>query len=231
LLPSGRPERLPDGLRPRFLSGLTSDQVSTILSSAVHQSLKPRSIAIRQGDPPARLLLLTGGRAVHFVVSRDGTKVPLYWLVPGQLFGGCAMLEEPTPYFASTEIQSQGCAFVWSREAIRGFLRKFPVLMDNALTIAVTEQLVWLLAVRVSFASDDAPMRIARLLIGLACGVGKTAPKGIEIVAPNEELAAAAGVTPYTFSRILSKWKRAGVLTKRRGAIVLLRPELLSSGA
>jgi CRP-like cAMP-binding protein len=230
LSPGGRLERLPDGLKPRFLTGLTSDQFAAVLSAAIHQRFKPGAVAVAQGESPARLLLLTGGRAAHFVVTRDGAKVPLYWLVPGQIFGGSALLAENTSYLASTEIQTHGCAIAWSREVIRGFLLKFPVLIDNALSIAVTEQLAWQLAVRVSWASDDAAMRIARLLIGLACGIGKAAPKGIEIAAGNEELAAAAGVTPYTFSRILSRWKRAGVLTKQRGAIILLRPELLSSG-
>jgi CRP-like cAMP-binding protein len=218
-------------LKPRFLAGLTSEELAAVLSAAVHQRLKPHTIAIRQGDAPMRFLLLTAGRATHFVVTRNGTKVPLYWLVPGHIFGGSALLPDPVRYLANTEIQTPSCALVWSREAIRGLLARFPVLMDDALSIAVTEQLAWQLAVRVSLASDDAPMRIARLLIGLACGIGRAAPGGIEIAAANEELAAAVGVTPFTFSRILSKWKRAGVLTKRRGVIVLLRPELLSFGA
>jgi CRP-like cAMP-binding protein len=228
--PRGRLEKLPHGLLPRFFSGLTPGQLATVVNAAVHQRFKPRAVAVSQGAFPNRVLMLTSGRAAHFVLTREGNKVPLYWLVPGQLFGGTALLAEPTPYLTNTEIQTHACALAWSREAMHGLLCSFPVLMENALSIAVTEQLAWQLAVRMSFASDDAPMRIARLLVGLACGIGQPRSGGIEIASSNEELAAGAGVTPYTFSRILSRWKRAGVLTKRRGVIVLLRPELLSTG-
>lgn len=210
---------------------MNREQLAEVLAAASHQRFRPGSVVIHQGDSPSRLLLLTSGRGAHFVVTREGTKVPLYWLVAGQIFGGSALLPDPTPYLANTEIQTYGCALSWSREAARALLARFPILMDNALSIAVTEQLAWQLAMRISLGSDDAPMRIARLLVGLACGIGRIVPRGIEIEAANEELAAACAVTPYTFSRILAKWKSAGVLTKRRGAILILRPDLLSAGA
>jgi CRP-like cAMP-binding protein len=43
----------------------------------------------------------------------------------------------------------------------------------------------------------------------------------------NEDLAEGANVTPFTVSRCLSDWKSSGIVTKRRGKLLLRKPELL----
>jgi CRP-like cAMP-binding protein len=102
-------------------------------------------------------------------------------------------------------------------------------LLDNALSIAVTEHIAWLVAANSSLSLDDATGRIAHMLVSLACGIGKDVPDGVEIQVDNEDLAAGANVTPFTVSRALKAWQRKGVLTKGRGKVVLRRPELLAT--
>ena len=75
--------------------------------------------------------------------------------------------------------------------------------------------------------SDDARGRIAHFLLSLACGIGVATADGIELRIKNEDLAAAANVTPFTASRVLSQWQRAGVLARHRGKVVLRKPGLL----
>jgi CRP-like cAMP-binding protein len=103
----------------------------------------------------------------------------------------------------------------------------FPALVGNSLSIAVTEHLAWTVAAMVSLSSDDARGRIAHLLVNLACGIGSATSEGIELRITNEDLASAANVTPFTASRVLGEWQRAGVLTKSRGRVLLRAPELL----
>jgi CRP-like cAMP-binding protein len=103
-----------------------------------------------------------------------------------------------------------------------------PRLLDNALSIAVTERIAWLVGAKVSLSSEDAQSRIADFLIGSASGIGVSGPDGVVIPVANEEVAAGANVTPFTVSRFLSKWQREGILTKGRGKIILRRPELLA---
>jgi CRP-like cAMP-binding protein len=111
---------------------------------------------------------------------------------------------------------------------MRKLVTRIPTLLDNALSIAVTEHIAWLIGAKVSLSSEDAQSRIADFLISLALGIGKSSPDGVEIPVANEELAAAANVTPFTVSRFLSQWQRDGILRKGRGKVVLLRPELLA---
>lgn len=162
-------------------------------------------------------------------MTNKGQKILLNWLTAGHIFGGATMMSTPSQYLASTELLTDSCALVWDRKTIREFVSGMPTLLDNALSIAVTEHIAWLVATRVSRNSDDIQGRIAHVLMSLACGIGEVGPEGIEIRIGNEDLAAAVNVTPFTVSRSLKAWQREGVLTKGRGKILLRRPELLSA--
>lgn len=110
---------------------------------------------------------------------------------------------------------------------MREFVSRFPILLDNALSVAVTEHIAWALSARISLMSEDAAGRLANLLLSLASGIGKVCPDGVEIRIGNEDLAAGANVTSFTVSRTLRKWQREGILTKGRTKLLLRRPELL----
>ncbi len=149
------------------------------------------------------------------------------WLTPGQIFGGAALLSTPSHYLTSTEVLLDSCLLVWDRKTIRELASRFPGLLDNGFSIAVTESIAWLVAAHVSLFSDDATGRVAQMLVSLASGIGKAGPGGIEIHVGNEDLAAGANVTIFTVSRALAGWQREGILTKGRGKILLQKPELL----
>jgi CRP-like cAMP-binding protein len=227
LLNGKRITGLPAQLRPRFLAGLAKTEFDAVLSAATHRKFPASSVILHEGDPAERFFLLTSGIGRHFVLTGDGRKVLLYWLTAGQVFGGMTMLACPSNYIASTEVLSDGCALVWDKKTIRELVSRYPVLLDNTLSIAGTENFAWLMGAYVSLSSNGATGRIAHMLISLACGVGREGPNGIEIRVGNEDLAAAAHVTPFTVSRTLTAWQRNGVLTKGRGRVFLRKPELL----
>jgi CRP-like cAMP-binding protein len=218
---------LPDGLKPRFLSGLRKAQLNSVLSSARHRRFRASSVIINEEDPAERLFLLTSGHGRHFVITKEGRKILLHWLTAGQIFGGAAMLSAPFQYLACTEVLSDSCALVWERQTIRELAIEFPALLDNALSIAVAETIAWSTAAHVSLSSDNAHGRVAHLLVSLASAIGKATRDGIEMRVLNEDLAEGANVTSFTVSRCLRDWERSGILVKLRGKIVLRKPELL----
>jgi CRP-like cAMP-binding protein len=218
---------LPANLRPRFLSGLAKSELDAVLSQATHRRFLRSSVIQHEEDSADRLFLLASGRGRHFVLTLRGRKILLHWLTEGQIFGGAALLSESSRYLASTEVLSDSCALAWDRKTVRKLVTGIPKLLDNALSIAVTEHIAWLLRAKVSLSSEDAQSRIADFLISLALGIGISGPDGVVIPVANEEVAAGANVTPFTVSRFLSKWQREGILGKGRGKIILRRPELL----
>ena len=217
---------LPDRFRPRFLEGLAENELKAILSAATHQQFNGFSVIVRQEDAAERLFLLTSGRGRHFVLTSDGRKISMHWATAGQIVGGAAILSTPSTYLASTEMLSDGCALAWERQTIREFVSRFPILLDNALSISITEHIEALIAANISVNSDEAG-RIAQMLISLASGIGRVSSDGIEINVGNDDLAVAASVTEFEVSLTLDGWEREGVLTQGPGKIVLRRPELL----
>jgi CRP/FNR family transcriptional regulator, nitrogen oxide reductase regulator len=218
---------LPDGLSPRFLSGLSKAELDSVLSLAKHRQFRASSVIINQEDPAERFFLLTSGQGRHFVITSEGRKILLNWLTPGQIFGGAAILSTPFQYLASTEVVADSCALVWERQAIREMMASSPRLLDNAFSIAVTENIAWAIAAHVSLSADDARGRVAHLLVSLASAIGEATHAGVDLRVLNEDLAEGANVTPFTVSRCLRDWEHAGLVAKRRGGILLRRPELL----
>ena len=119
------------------------------------------------------------------------------------------------------------CALVWERQTIREITARYPALLDNAFSIAVTENVAWLVAAHISLSADDARGRVAHLLVSLASAIGEVTHGGVDLRVLNEDLAEGANVTPFTVSRCLRDWQHAGLIAKRRGGILLRRPELL----
>jgi CRP-like cAMP-binding protein len=222
---------LPGELKPRFLSGLPKAELDSVLSVAKHRQFRASSVIINQEDPAERFFLLTSGHGRHFVITNDGRKILLHWLTSGQIFGGAAILSTPFQYLASTEVLSDSCAIVWERQTIRGLASNCTTLLDNVLSIAVTENIAWSTAAHISLTSEDAHGRVAHLLVSLASAIGEATRDGVEVRVLNEDLAEGANVTPFTVSRCLSDWERSGILAKRRGKILLRKPELLLAQA
>jgi CRP-like cAMP-binding protein len=221
---------LPDDLKPRFLSGLAKSALDAVLSVARHRQFRASSVIIHKEDRSERCFLLTSGHARQFVITDDGRKILLNWLTAGQLFGGASLLSTPFRYLASTEVLSNCCALVWDRQPLRELVSAYPALLDNAFSIAVTENIAWSTAAHVSLSSDDAQGRVAHLLMSLTSAIGQHTPDGIQIKVMNKDLAEGANVTQFTVSRCLRAWQRAGILAKRRGVILLRQPELLLAG-
>jgi CRP-like cAMP-binding protein len=206
---------------------LSEPEIQSVLSVAKHRHFRASSVIINQEDPAERCFLLTSGRGRHFFITDEGRKINLNWLTIGQMLGGAAMISSPIRYLLNTEILVDSCALAWERQTMRDLVIRCPKLLDNALSIAATENIPWLISSHVSLSTDDAHGRIAHLLVSLASGIGKVTPAGVEMKITNEDVAEGANVTQFTVSRSLNDWQRAGILKKGRGKILLRRPELL----
>jgi CRP-like cAMP-binding protein len=159
-------------------------------------------------------------------VTDEGRKLLLKWLLPGEIFGGRAMLSKPSSYLVSVETIVDSHVLVWERTVVRGLVSRYSRLLENALLTA-SDYFAWYVATHVALTSHSARRRLAGIVICLAELIGKRVPGGFEFDATNEELAGAANITPFTASRLLSEWQRDRAVLKRRGKIVLRSPEKL----
>jgi CRP-like cAMP-binding protein len=213
-------------LKSRFLEGLSRLDLNVILAAAKQRHFASNSVVVNQGNPADHLFLLTRGRARFFFNTQEGKKVILLWLTPGEIFGGAALLSTPSLYLVSTETLKDCSMLVWDRAILRNLAGRYPRLLENALLIAY-DYLAWYVADHVALTSHTARQRLAGVLVCLAQTIGEKVSDGFEFDATNEELAAAANVTPFTASRLLSKWQDNRAVLKHRGKVLLRSPERL----
>jgi CRP-like cAMP-binding protein len=150
----------------------------------------------------------------------------MIWATPGDLFGGKALLSLPSAYLVSTEAVRSTRVLLWDRASIRSLADRHPRLLENALSYA-SDYLDWYVTAHVSLTCHTAGRRLGEVLAGLAHTIGRDVPGGVEFDVTNEELASAANITPFTVSRLLSKWQRNRALVRRRGKLVLRAPQRL----
>ncbi len=226
LLRSDVASLIADRSRVRLLEGLSESAQNTILAAASYRRFSGHSVVASEGEPADQLFLVIKGTARYFVITPQGRKVYLLWLVPGEIFGGASLLAKPSDFLVSTEIAKNSSVCVWERKTIRSLATRYPRLVENGLAIA-TDYLTWYLASHLGLLCHSARQRLAHVLVSLANGLGRKCPDGIQLNITNEQLANTANITLFTASRLLSEWQRRGAVAKSRGRVVLRRPERL----
>jgi CRP-like cAMP-binding protein len=213
---------LPHGTE--LLRDIDPEEVRLILGAARTRRFPAKSVITYQGEPADHLLLLWKGRARCFFETPNGKKLIHIWMTPGHIIGGAALLSRPSVYLVSTEAVRDSVVLVWDGRTIRALARRFPQLLENMLSIAA-DYVSWYVVALAALTSQTARERLAGVLLGYISSIGQRVASGIELDLTNEDLANSANITPYTTSRILSDWRKAGALQKRRGKIFLASPE------
>ena len=219
-----RPNLAPKGIG--FLQGLKPQEVELILAGGKLRRFSKKCVMTHQGAPAGHLLLLWRGRARYFCETENGKKLNLRPITPGDIFGGAALVSAGSTYLLSSEALQDSVVLIWESSIIRAFARRFQLLLENALSLAL-EHFSWYTSAYAALGSQTAPERLAHVLVQLSRAVGQKVLGGVELDLTNEELAHSANTTPFTASRIVSQWKKTGALHKRRGKILLRSPERL----
>jgi CRP-like cAMP-binding protein len=207
-------------LAPRILGGLASAECHAVLEAATLRRLRANSVVAREGDRADAMFLLLDGRARHFTVTCEGEKLVVDWIAPGEVIGVAALLKRSMRYVVSSEAVVDSSALVWKHDAILPFVRRSPLFLENALAIS-GDYLAKYRDLHIAVSYDTADKRVACVLDKMTREMGHKVNGGVELKISNEELANEASVTVFTVSRLLSEWKRKGLLAKGRGRIVV----------
>lgn len=216
-------------LSSTFLEGLEKSAVHTILAAAHVQRISAKRNISTEGCRATHLFLVQSGRARFYHLTKEGESILLGWLVPGDVTGLVATMKNPPPYIGTTEATSDCEVLAWEHSVIYKLVSMYPLLAENALRISL-RYLRTSIDRHAGLVTKTAEERLAETLLRLSERSGQFGPEGIEIRATNEELSALADISPFTASRVISNWVRAGFVSRRRGRIVLRAPEALLIG-
>jgi CRP-like cAMP-binding protein len=219
-------KRATPSLLGEFFAGIGKQQVREIQAAAKIQKMPSGRVILMEGAPPSHLYLLKQGRAKFYRLAHDGVEVLLARLSPGDVFGLGSLMARPSRYIGTAETVGRCELLVWEQATIRGLARKYPRLSQNVLGM-VLRYLSTHFDRLFDLVTCTAGERLSRVLVHLGMDTGVPTDGGIEVHVTNEELAALANVSPFTVSRLMSKWARRGALAKSRRKIIVYSPEKL----
>jgi CRP/FNR family transcriptional regulator, nitrogen oxide reductase regulator len=210
----------------RFLTGLDEPATRAILAAAQVRRISAKQGITSGGHRATYLFLIESGRAHYYHLTRQGESVLLAWLVPGDVIGLVALLKGRSTYTATADATSDCVLLAWEHSIIRKLVSQHPLLAENSLRIALGYLRTYHQR-HIGLASKTAEQRLAATLLNLSNQSGEVHPDGIEIRITNDELGGLADTSPFTASRALRRWVRAGILSRKRGRVLLHAPEAL----
>lgn len=174
-----------------------------------------------EGQTDARVFLVESGSIEIGIGSRDGQRLTLNVLRPGDVFGEIAMLDGGA---RTADAVAREDSRVASLDRA-GFFALFPAELD------AYEFIVQLLCRRLRWVNRHTEHgRLSTASAVLASRLLMVSEEGSTdwIRASQEEFAESAGITREYANRLLGEWAAAGIVEKKRGAVRILRRAALS---
>ena len=218
--------------RVSLFSELSGEELEKVARVAVPRSYPAGTIILREGDPGDTCYILRSGGARVVRQHADGRAITLTNLGPGEIFGELAMFDG--------EVRSATVEAIDDVQAIAILAGDLKRLLGTHPEIAV--KLLGALAerlretnARISRQSfQKVSSRVAGVLVELAetgtrTGGGQPGETVGEVTvrSTQADLAQLAGTSREAASRFLATLQRAGVLTTKRGRIVVHDPSAL----
>ncbi|WP_022918868.1 Crp/Fnr family transcriptional regulator [Ruania albidiflava] len=214
--------------RAPYFAGLSEDALAGIDARMRTRAFAAGEHIYHAGAPADALYVVAEGRVKLSQVTADGTQTVTDVLVPGELFGAMGALGEPY-HLQSASALVGSCALRIDQQQFRQVLTEQPqvalrVLDDVAARLARAQTDIG------GQATQTVSQRVARALLRLADKLGEDRGReGIMLEVPlsRADLAGLARSTPESVSRVMSRWKKEGLVhTGRRWTAVLDRERL-----
>src|SRR5690625_234846 len=223
-----RPVRMYVLARAPYFLGLAEEELGRIDDRMRTHTYAPAAPIYRAGDRAEELYGVAAGRVRRPQITAGGTETVTVLLVPGELFGAMSSLGEPH-HLQSASALVGTCVLRIDQKDFRQVLAEQPrialrVLDDVAARLTRTQSDIG------GQGTETVPQRVATALLRLADKLGTDrGPGGIMLEVPlsRADLAGLARSTPESVSRVMSGWKKQGLIDSgRRWTTLLDRPRL-----
>lgn len=227
-----RPVRMYVLARVPYFLGLDEDELDRIDHRMQARSWAAGDHVFHAGDPAASLYVVAEGRVKLSQVTADGTQTVTDILVPGELFGAMSSLGEPYHQQSASALVGT-CTLRINQADFREVLATQPrvglrVLDDVAARLIRAQSDIG------GQGTETVPQRTATALLRLADKLGEDrGPEGIMLEVPlsRTDLAGLARSTPESVSRVMSRWKKEGLINSGRRWTALLDLQRLEDEA
>lgn len=173
------------------------------------------------GAPAERLYIVATGNVKLLRPTPGGQNVLLDLLAPGDFFGSLPSLGD-REYPDTAEAQTGCCVLSISADDFQEILETYPSVALATLTITA-ERLREAHEVIEQLSAHRVEARLAATLLKLADRLGEPHDEGLLIQMPlsRQDLAEMIGTTIETVSRVMSEFRRAGLIQSGRRWVVI----------
>jgi len=212
-------------LRQHYLFRRLSDEAfNSILEHSNLLSLKRNETLFEQGDEASRFFLVRSGQIMLFQTSPEGNEKVVDIIGPGQTFAEAVMFMEGNRYPVNSRSTNNTELFYFDNTAFTKQLQKSNILCF-ALMADMSTRLKGLLTEISELTIYNAKHRLISYLLGHINDL-QDKPT-VKLTATKSMVASKLSITPETFSRILSKLRKEGLISIEDETIILIKPDKL----
>ncbi|HEU0041938.1 MAG TPA: Crp/Fnr family transcriptional regulator [Jiangellaceae bacterium] len=214
--------------RVPFFAGLSAAEMTEVNALFRASAHDVGATIYFSGDQAARLYVVTEGKVKLLRHTASGQDIVLDILAPGEIFGGLPALGEAT-YDDTAQAQSPCCVIGIDAGHFATVLKSYPAVAVSVLTI-VGDRLREAHDRISDLVSTPVEVRVATALVKLAqkLGVERDGRLLIETPLSRPDLAALTGATTESVSRVMSQFRRDGLIESGRGWTALCAPDRLA---
>jgi len=211
-----------------IFKGLKEDEISDIARYFYEENYKKGDYIFFEGDDDPGIYIVVDGIVKLTKETADGKTVILRLATPREVFGWLVLGEsKPDSTYTAQALIDSTVLHISNTDFVR-LLTKYPAVAVK-ITCDASKKLLEAYERLKSLAAEKVEGRIASLLLDLAKKIGKELDSKIIIEAPitRQDIAEMAGTTVETAIRVISRWKKEGLVNTERGKIEILDPDYL----
>jgi CRP/FNR family transcriptional regulator len=214
--------------RGALFRGVEPTRLEPLLTSLVRRRVPKGAHLFHEGDPGNHLYLVVSGQVKISRTGRDGVEAVRVMLLPGDLFGELALLDESAARTTDAEAVEDTECLALDRVSLLGFLDAHPEMMRSLIAVLIG-YIRRLDDALLDMASLDIPGRVALKLLELVRTHGVQTSDGVRIRMrlSQRALAGMIGASRENVNRTVGRMVTEGAIRWQDGQVTVLRQEAL----
>lgn len=212
-----------------LFSSLNEQDIESISGIVSERTYPKDSIIFFEGEPGLGLFFLKSGRVKVSKMNLDGGEQILKIIEPGSVFAEVILFSD-MDYPATARVMETAKIGMIKKQDFEDLIRKQPELAIRLLKLTNIRLREAQMKIK-EMGLMDSHSRTASLLLRLAKKYGQSDGNKVsfELNLNRQELANMIGTTRETITRVLSKFRKLGIIELKGDKISLLKPDELES--
>ncbi len=221
--------KTPEDIKLEFISGthlfedLNPEELKEAVKYMTLKSYERGDYLFFEEDAEPGIFILVEGLVKLIKETQDGKTIIVRLVFPGDVFGWIEWgRTQNITYYTAMAVLDSTVLYISNRDFINLAI-KYPAVAIK-MTCDATANLLQTYEILKSIASGRVEERIAKILLELADRAGTRKNDKIVIRLPltRQDIAEMTGTTVETAIRVMSRWKKQGIINTERGYIEIL---------